>query len=305
MPLRIVQAPAKLNLSLRVLGRRGGGYHNIASLVTPIDLCDTIRIRELPFRPDETPAGGGSITPGGTPIGPPVVVCRCEGIEGPNLAARAAELAGISAEISISKRIPVGAGLGGGSSDAAAVLRAFRREKSIDLAERLGADVPACLAGRPVWASGIGDVVTAVEAGDLPDFSLVLVWPHDRALGTAELYRALDDERNGRATAPPSAADELERDAADVPVVRFERSFDRLAAHVTNDFEALATQRVPEIARALRALADAGAAAGTITGKGPAAFGLFASDAEAVRAAQRVRTALGCTFTCVSSKPLL
>ncbi|MEK6608617.1 MAG: 4-(cytidine 5'-diphospho)-2-C-methyl-D-erythritol kinase [Myxococcota bacterium] len=254
MPTYFLAAPAKVNLVLQVLGRRADGFHDIASLMVAIDLCDLVRVRPRP--------------------GP--VACDCPGVAlADNLAVRAAEDLGVQAELAIDKRIPAGAGLGGGSSDAAAVLRALGAGHRLDVARRLGADVPFFLFGGPAWATGVGTDLQPVD--DLPDFSLVLCLPVGRALETGTMYRALG--RPQHAEPPP------------LPPI-FDRSLDRLAAHVMNDFEEVAGERVGLVGRALAALRGAGARAATVTGKGPATFGLFATLAEAEAAAVRLREVL-------------
>jgi 4-diphosphocytidyl-2-C-methyl-D-erythritol kinase len=173
-PFFIFYAPAKVNLTLTITARRDDGYHLLDSLFVFCDLNDVVTIEpsevlELatlsgPFAPDIEHAGG-------------------------NLVIRAAHLlqraAGTSqgARLSLAKNIPVAAGLGGGSADAAATLLALNQfwalqwplERLHVLAASLGADVPACLASKPVFARGIGDILS--PAPDMPDCSILLVNP--------------------------------------------------------------------------------------------------------------------------------
>ena len=166
-------APAKLNLWLEVLGRRPDGYHEIDSCLVAIDLCDTVRV---------TPAATTSVS--------------VEGLAAPtdesNLAWRAAAALGTPARIHIVKRIPPGAGLGGGSSDAAAVLRALgpnlAPERLQAIAVSLGADVPFFLTGGTARCRGFGERVEPLEGGAGRRFLLVVPEIH---MSTAAVYGAL------------------------------------------------------------------------------------------------------------------
>ena len=169
-----VLAPAKINLGLRIVGRREDGYHLLESLFVPIDLADRVAIE-----PRET--GDLEFHLESDAPGVPV--------DGSNLAARAARAflgaAGIEAglRLVLEKQIPVGAGLGGGSSDAAAVLRGLARIypdaisplELRDLALRLGADVPYFLDPKPALVTGIGEEIEPLPG--IPAFSLLLVYP--------------------------------------------------------------------------------------------------------------------------------
>jgi len=183
-------APAKLNLGLRVVGRRDDGYHLLESLFVPLELADRVRV-------EAEPAAVTSISvtmlgrAGDVPAGDDNLVTR---------AARAfLGAAGITARIALTldKQIPVGAGLGGGSSDAAAVLCAlaqqFANELSIQalaaVAVRLGADVPFFLDPRPAWVTGIGEQIEPIR--EFPALDVLLATPAP-PLATADVFRALD-----------------------------------------------------------------------------------------------------------------
>src|SRR5712671_723393 len=164
-------APAKINLYLHVLGRRPDGYHLLDSLIVFADIGDEVTA---------APADTLTLTLGGPEAGAIV------GLGDDNLVLRAARLLMARAAINagaalhLDKRLPAAAGIGGGSSDAAAALRALSRlwkppldQQSLSaLALELGADVPACLAGRPVWVGGIGEALE--PAGALPPTGIVL-----------------------------------------------------------------------------------------------------------------------------------
>jgi 4-diphosphocytidyl-2-C-methyl-D-erythritol kinase len=258
-------APAKVNLVLRVGPRREDGYHELVSLMAPLDLADEVDVR-VSARP-----------------GP--VTCRVPGrpeLDGAaNLAARAAELFrarfGIrrAVAIRIAKRIPVTAGLGGGSSDAAAVLRALARAHSVTDRERLaatalelGSDVPFFLGSGPAWATGRGE---ALEPAEVPVQHLVLAYPRDPALAirAGDAYRWLDESRRG----------------SPVPAMRRRRRAPFSPRQARNDLEPPCLERFPALADALSRLEKAGARAAMMSGSGPTVFGIFAGRAEARRAA--------------------
>ena len=262
-------APAKVNLVLRVGRLRADGYHDIESLMVPLDLADRVEVRVFEGRP-----------------GP--VTCRCPDrpdLDGPgNLAARAAETFrrrfGIADRIDVRvwKRIPVTAGLGGGSSDAAAVLRclarAYRVRDARALAEAaldVGSDVPFFLGPGAAWARGRGE---RVRPARVPPLHLVLAHPRDPALAirAGDAYRWLDEARSGRVLAMPR---------------RRARPF--RAADLANDLEAACFRRYPAL-RAIRGRLEAHGATGVImSGSGPTVFGLFESRS-AARAAMPAMT---------------
>jgi 4-diphosphocytidyl-2-C-methyl-D-erythritol kinase len=259
-----VNAPAKLNLCLYLGERRPDGLHELCSLFEPLALADRITVAEAEDGADEV---------------------ICPGVDGPNLAARALEALREAGwghpplRIEIDKRIPVAAGLGGGSADAAAVLRlaAGEVEGLATLAAAIGADVPSQLEPATALVGGAGEVVEALP--DPAEHAVVLL-PDERGLATAEVYAEAD--RLG-----------LGRDAAELAEIR-ERI--RAAAsgggsplsHKTllvNDLEAAAVSLRPEIAEALEALREVGAEHALLAGSGPTAVGLFADVAKADAAA--------------------
>jgi len=222
--VRTVLAPAKLTLSLRVTGVREDGYHLLDSEMVSIDLADEIEIAgtpeipEIPEIPEMTGMTGITLVDevvGGTGI-------REIPSGEKNLVARALRLVGRSASIRLVKRIPAGAGLGGGSADAAAVLRWACRPE-VDLALQLGADVPFCLRGGRARVRGVGELVEPLE---YEERRYVLLLP-PLSVSTATVYR-IWDERQRRE----------ERDRPD----------DLLTDHV-NDLEASALEAAPELGR--------------------------------------------------------
>jgi len=271
-----LEARAKINLSLCVNGRRADGYHELRSVFVPLDLCDRLRVQA------RTP--------------PAVEVCCPErpDLDGrDNLVyralARLREAVGSDApgfHARLRKRIPVAAGLGGGSSDAAAALRAGQlllpeplpAPELAALALSLGADVPFFLQPGPAWVRGIGERIEPID--DLPDLPLVLVVPRV-AVSTAEVFRAYDER-------PPKA---LTNHNTGGRKPRFSGAVARAARVVRNELEPVTARRVPEVARAVSDLRTAGALAAAMSGSGPATFGVFASAAGAEAAAKELSTA--------------
>ena len=187
--LHRLAAPAKLTRSLAVTGRRGDGYHLLQAEMVAVDLADELEIGEGDRLEvvDEvawTGAAGGCIGrhPGGLPVA-----------AGPdNLVARALALAGRQAAVVLRKRIPAGAGLGGGSSDAAAVLR-WAGVTDLDLAGRLGADVPFCLVGGRAVVTGVGERLDPLPP--LEEAYVVVTPPF--GVSTAAVYRVFDEVGRG------------------------------------------------------------------------------------------------------------
>jgi 4-diphosphocytidyl-2-C-methyl-D-erythritol kinase len=268
-----LDAPAKVNLGLRVVGRRADGYHELESLFVPVDLADAIALRVERASAVEISLEVAGDTPGAPP-------------GDDNLAVRAARAflarSGIAARVAIAltKRTPVAAGLGGGSSDAAAVLRglaqafpdAFTRDALEAIALGLGADVPFFLDPRPAWVTGIGEKREPV--GGMPALALLLANP-GLALATAEVFRAFDAlAPKGIPSAGPPCG--FARELAD------DRS---LAARLHNDLEEPAVRLCPPIARLRAQLRATGARAVGMSGSGATLYGVFADRAAAERAA--------------------
>ena len=272
---RRVRAPAKVNLGLRILGRRADGYHELESLFVPLDLADELT---LAIEPADAPSVQLRLESGGG--GAPA--------DASNLAARAADAflteakLSLRVEIDLCKHTPVAAGLGGGSSDAAAVLRALRDhapgavepQRLNALALHLGADVPFFLDPRPAWVRGIGERIEPVAG--VPSLSLVLAGPGE-PLATREVFRVHDVLH--------PAAKELE--PARAPAGDWLGDRAGLAGFLHNDLEAAAVRLCPAIKRLRGELAARGAQAVGMSGSGPTLFGVFESPAAAQAAAAR------------------
>lgn len=260
----IVRAPAKLNLGLRVGRRRADGLHELRSLFCPLLLSDRIQVNDATGEADE-------------------VVCPA--VAGPNLAAVALEAMRARGwsrppvRVEIDKRVPVAAGLGGGSADAAAVLRlaAGELDDLPAIAAGLGADVPSQLDPRFALVGGAGE---AIDPLDPPgEFAVVLILD-ERGLDTAAAYAEADALGLG------NDADELERLGAELhgAAAGGASPLDYLELLV-NDLERATVSLRPEVAEALSALEEVGAAKAIVTGTGPTAVGLFGDLAAADAAA--------------------
>ena len=251
----VLKAPAKLNLCLYVGPTREDGLHELASIFEPLALADELRVTEADGRADE-------------------VVCAEVG--GPNLVEKA--LAAMRERgwgspplrVEITKRIPVAAGLGGGSADAAAVLRLARGE--LDglraVAASVGADVPSQLQPRPCLVSGAGEVVEPIPP---PAAHAVVLVPQTMGLTTADVYAQADRLGTPRGESELESIRRKLRDA--VPEGASPLSYPE---HLVNDLQEAAVAMRPEIEEVLAGLSEAGAKVAMVTGSGPTAFGLFA-----------------------------
>jgi 4-diphosphocytidyl-2-C-methyl-D-erythritol kinase len=261
----ILHAPAKLNLCLYLGPRRADALHELCSLFEPLALADLIEVTE---------AAGDEVV--------------CPGVEGENLAARA--LARLRERgwsrpplrVEIEKRVPLAAGLGGGSADAAAVLRLARGE--VDdleaLAAELGADVPSQLQPALALVRGAGE---RVERLPEPAPHAAVLLPDGGGLSTAAVFAEADRLGTGR------EPDELEALAVRLREVAgagaSPLSYPQL---LVNDLEAPARSLRPAIGDALDELREAGAQAVLLSGSGPTAVGLFADLAAAAAAAETI-----------------
>lgn len=262
----VARAPAKVNLALFVGEPRSDGFHPLVSVVQPLSLAD-----ELVLEPG---AAHDQVV--------------CPGVEGPNLAARALELYreagwdGPPVRVTITKRVPVAAGMGGGSADAAAALRlaAFAAGLPDDarmrrIAPLLGADVPSQVEPRRCLMTGVGERVEPLATG--PQIAFVIV-PAPQALSTPAVYGEFDRLALGRAPEELAALERTVREAV--------AAGGALPAELAvNDLEPAARQLCPWIDGTLEDLRRAGASRAMVSGSGPTVFGCFGNDADAERAA--------------------
>lgn len=269
--MKTVFAPAKVNLCLYVLGKRTDGYHDLAMLMQRVALFDRIEIELV---------GGGEVT------------VFCPGLElaagEQNIVERAAQLflahvkmnQGVS--ITVEKNVPAAAGLGGGSSDAAAVLEALNEllgvgltcAELMGLGRRLGADVPFFLYKQTAWATGIGDQFKAWPG--LPPVWLVLVNP-GVVVSTAWVFRNLG----------------LTHPKAIARIPRFPEGASSLVCLLHNDLEVVTCQRHPVITTIKERLVAGGAEGALMTGSGPTVFGVFDEYSRAAQTAQLLAAETG------------
>ena len=272
----VEQAPAKINLHLRIVGRAADGYHDLETIFQALELHDTL---EASLADATTLDVEGGIDAG--PLEQNLVLRAARAFRGrvPNAPHAAFRLV---------KRVPSGAGLGGGSSDAAAALRALNAlaGEPLDgpalraLGATLGADVAFFLCGSPLAAAtGRGDVLTAWPP--LPRADVLVVDP-GFAVATRDAFAWWD------AHASNDGRESAMRVTAPFPAPR---AFDALRGAVRNDFETVVFERHPELARVRDALARAGATIAMLSGSGSCVYGLFDGEATADRAAALVRSA--------------
>jgi 4-diphosphocytidyl-2-C-methyl-D-erythritol kinase len=237
-------APAKLNLFLHILGRRADGYHELQTCFQFVDLCDHLSI---------CPRTDGQIRRIGGAVGV---------AESLDLVVRAAvalqQASGCSqgADLHVLKRIPLGAGLGGGSSDAATTLVALNRlwrlgfsvDRLADLGLRLGADVPVFVRGHAAWAEGVGERLTPLDGALAPRETVYLILKPNVSVATAAVFQD----------------PELTRNSSPITIAGF------LSSGGRNDCEPIVRRRYPEVARALDWLGAFGTA--RLTGTGSCVF---------------------------------
>jgi 4-diphosphocytidyl-2-C-methyl-D-erythritol kinase len=271
-----IRAPAKINLSLRVVGKRADGYHLLDTIMLPISLYDEVQIRK--------------VRRGTGPSKAPSIRVTCDDPQVPdgekNLAYHAAALLlqkahrRDSIDIQIRKNIPVGAGLGGGSTDAAAVLVGVNRllrlgysaKRLEKIAVPIGADVPFFIRARPARARGIGDEMTPLR--QVARWWLVILYP-GIAVSTTWVYQHMPAK--------------LTRPSVNTSIAALLRSFKKLDQLLINDLETVTLKRYPQVTGLKDKLVRAGAAAALMSGSGSAVFGVFGSRRKAESAFRRLR----------------
>ena len=279
MKILHLKAPAKVNYRLDVLRRRPDGYHDLRMIMQRIDLCDDVVIAV-------TEAPGIRVTCGrrGVPDGPGNIAWRAADI--------LLKLTGkeVGLDIAITKNIPVAAGLGGGSSDGAAVLMGVNELLGLQLADgrlmeigvKLGADVPFFIFKKTALAEGIGERLTPIA--EIPVLWLTLVNPNIH-VSTAWAYQNLQLTTG--------------KDANIMP--RFYGSAAEVCAVLANDLESVTVKRFPVIGEIKQRLLTAGARGALMSGSGPTVFGVFADEAGARRAAAELAKESGWFVTAVKT----
>jgi 4-diphosphocytidyl-2-C-methyl-D-erythritol kinase len=268
----VEHAPAKINLTLAVLGRRADGYHSIDSLVTFADIGD--RLSFVPGNALSLVVSGSTAKAAG-PLDDNLVLKAARGL--------AAEIPGLKlGRFTLEKRLPVAAGLGGGSSDAAAALRLLARANRLELDDKrllkvsrgVGADVPVCVDPRPRRMRGIGEKLSPPLA--IPTLSAVLVNP-GVAVPTKDVFAALGLGRG----------QSFKRAGRPWPISRSRTKLIEDLAAGRNDLEPPAIKLQPVIGHVLEALGQQpGCELARMSGSGATCFGLFASQRAAAAAAR-------------------
>jgi 4-diphosphocytidyl-2-C-methyl-D-erythritol kinase len=253
---------AKINIGLNITERRPDGYHNIESVFYPINLQDAVEIKTIE---GEEPQGGYKLKVSGTIL---------DGTPDDNLVVKAYQLLRKdfnfpAQKIHLYKHIPVGAGLGGGSSDAAAIIKMLNEKFALGLtseqmqnyAVQIGADCPFFINNTPVFATGIGNIFTPIEFS-LHGKTIILVKP-DIFVSTRDAY----------ALVKPSPAAIPLTEAIKQPISEWKQI-------ITNDFEKSVFAKYPEIAAIKDKLYDMGALYASMSGSGSAVYGIFDSPIE-------------------------
>lgn len=284
-----IQAYAKINLSLEVVGRRPDGYHDLVSVMQSISLCDTLAFEKKPHN-------GVSLDTG----------CDLPADDS-NLILRAArayfEAVGSSfgVDIKLTKRIPMKAGLGGGSADAAATLRALNALNGhpLSLAElcrigaKIGADVPFCVMGGTQICRGIGEKMTPIV--NRLDCYVVVV-KGEQGISTPRAFSALDEKYGDFS----GFSEKAERELQLLEKCLKNAEIDTVCGVISNRFEETVAQTVPTVLEIKRDLMCLGAFAAQMSGSGPSVFGLFkekkAAEAAAASLARNGARTFLCTF---------
>jgi len=263
---KVVRAYAKINLTLDCLGKNSDGYHNLEMIMAEIPLYDTVTVLKsdrisvktnLSYLPNDKK----------------------------NIAYRAAETffeytkINGGAEIKIEKKIPVSAGLAGGSTDGAAVLKALNEIYCANLSEdelekignTIGKDIPFCLKGGVCLAQGTGEILTPI--GELPPCYMVLIKPDNINVSTAEIFSKIDNER----------IDLHPHTEGAVECIR-NKDLKGLSRRMFNVMEVVTARMHPEISEIKNTLVSSGALGAVMSGSGPSVFGLFDSQAFAKKA---------------------
>jgi 4-diphosphocytidyl-2-C-methyl-D-erythritol kinase len=272
-----IRAPAKINLSLRAVGRRADGYHLIDSIMVPVSLYDEIEIRKRRRTAGTQEAGEQiqiSCNHPAVPLGKENIVYRA--------AQRIMKKGGRfqPVRIQIRKRIPVGGGLGGGSSDAAATLVAMNRLLKLRLSRAalekialsLGADVPFFIRGRPARARGIGERLQPLRG--LPHFWAVIVFP-GFPVSTGWAYGKLRVK--------------LTKLVVNTSIINSPKNLDELSRLLVNDLESVTLKRYPAIGFLKERLLREGAGSALMAGSGSSVFGIFKSQRAGRIALRRLR----------------
>ena len=272
-------ARAKVNLTLDVLSKRADGYHEVSSILQMLELCEDVELKKISrgitLTLDATKISGGETVPH----------------DEKNLAWRAAvevqKFCGknLGVAIDLVKKIPAQAGLGGGSADAAAVIRGMNRLYELNLTEdelctigaRIGSDVPFCIVGGTCLATGHGEILTRLSP--IKNFSVILAKPRGE-ISTAWSYKTYDENPATAHLPTEEIIGQLEREEYDAAFKNF-----------GNLLEDVAIKKIPAIADCKKKFLAAGARVALMSGSGPTVFALTDSDQSAEKIAASVNDA--------------
>jgi 4-diphosphocytidyl-2-C-methyl-D-erythritol kinase len=263
---QVVLSPAKVNLFLKIVSKREDGYHNLVSIVDLVSIYDVIRLKEAPDGEVVVHDTAGLLDPTDNTIYRAIMLLK----------KRFDVASGI--EVTVEKRIPMGAGLGGGSSNAAKVMKTLVRlwklpvalPELLDLGRQIGADVPLFLYGRSCVMRGVGEQVSPI---DLPRLAYVIVYPNIM-VSTAEVYKRVKIELT-------KGENEF----------KFRRKFSTaldIAGILENDLEEVAFLICPEIKTIKDRLREAGAVGSLMSGSGSSVFGIFGDEKGARKAVEKL-----------------
>ncbi len=288
--MHIERANAKINVYLNILSRQENGYHELVSILQTISLCDLVTVDYQP-----APQSRVTLTVSGNTELP--ADCR-------NLAFRAAErflqhthLCG-AVRIMLQKHIPAAAGLGGGSADAAAVLRALNclcgeplsTDELCELGLTLGADVPFCIRGGAMLATGVGERLERIA--DMP-FAFLVIAIGEKAISTPAAYAALDEKYNFYQQ--PLIDDKT---AETIARLWENQELDDSCAHFFNVFEQVVPKDNTEVETIQRILRESGAIRAMMSGSGPSVFGVFETQSGAEKACETLQQKGMKAFVC-------
>jgi 4-diphosphocytidyl-2-C-methyl-D-erythritol kinase len=254
-----IKSPAKINLFLAVKGKRADGYHEIITLLCRIRLFDALSIR-FGFKDHAVSCSAPNVPEDETNLAYRAAVVFFKNLPGPK------QHLHMGVRISIEKKIPVGAGLGGGSSNAASVLMGlnrfygsvFSKNQLMQMGLSLGADVPFFIFKKPALAQGIGEKLSAFHR--LPPYQILLVYP-GKSVSTQEVYKNLNLG--------------LTKCEQKLNCLLFKKEAFTGEKHLCNDLETVAESSCPEIGSIKKQLIFHGAEGAMMTGSGSAVFGLF------------------------------
>ncbi len=260
MPVQTEIAHAKLNLRLRVTGRRADGYHLLSMLNVALDLCDVVRLEK---------SGKGIFVEGGDEFDG-LVPAELNDAQR-NLVGRAISLCNTPCAAKITKNIPLGAGLGGGSADAAAALRALQKladrklsdAELLQFAEKLGADVPFSLGSRFAKVSGIGERIENIDGSFLDSQEILLVLFPAIHSTTAEVFKRF------RLNGTPVLDEDLGCFSSEGP-----QAYENLLSLIANDLQAVVCEQHPPVGEALKLLSKEHNFIASMSGSGSSIFAI-------------------------------